>query len=537
MCDDPPGDRTVPDRIEISSVGLPLAKIEHGGPGLSPEYEIAVALSGGGNRAALFGLGVLMATKDAGKMPRTISSVSGGSITNMMLAQRLPALSDTSIEKWDEATEEVFHSICQGSITPFWLGLLLGYMVLPPVGLLTLAFSNRLPAPVPLLVLASAWLSVLVMRGVLIENLMGRRYLGQGWRARTLSTLVQDPASSTHIFSATDLGTGRPVHFMTPNTVFQRTDDPKGGGLPSTVLPFDGATGPNRYGERHEGYPEVPLSAILRATAGFPGIPPRMFRWNRYQGKMGGGSRPPARSRLSEGRDLARHSFLSDGGIWNNLATDTFDDGSVPFGTPFVVLVSDASGPLKPIRTFLLTVPGIAEIVALARQGQILSANTVSPRSWARRENLFAELRTPAAQRFRDARLFPVVSSSETPKQLVERFREDLESPQALRYEETGLGIPERFEAVQSRLQEAEAMAKELEQLESWSVLASKTPLVDAVAQFPTTLSSVDPCVALKIVSRGYYNAALTLYLSNLSATFVRPRGWLAERNSRTCAR
>ena len=320
---------------------------------------------------------------------------------------------------------------------------------------------------------------------------------------------------------------------MTPGTVFKRTTDPQGGGLPSTVLPLDGMSEPIVYGERSQGYPAVPLSAILRATAGFPGIPPRMFRWRRYRKGDGSVGQPvePPHSGVSDCPErLAQRSFLSDGGVWNNLATDSFDDGLIPTGAPFVVLVSDASGPLKPLRTFLLTIPGIAEIVALVRQEQILSANTVSPRVWARRENLAAELRNPAAQRFRDARLFPVVSCSETPRALIKRFRRDLNAPEALRYERSGLGLPERFEAVQSRLREVEGMTEEIEQLEAWSVVGSERSGVDTIAQFPTTLSSVDPATASKIVARGYCNAALTLYLSNLSTTFVRPRGWLAKR-------
>ena len=48
----------------------------------------AVALSGGGHRAALFGLGVLLYLVDAGKARDvvTISSVSGGSLTNGFVA-------------------------------------------------------------------------------------------------------------------------------------------------------------------------------------------------------------------------------------------------------------------------------------------------------------------------------------------------------------------------------------------------------------------------------------------------------------------
>ncbi|HZX53112.1 MAG TPA: hypothetical protein VFE86_00450, partial [Ilumatobacteraceae bacterium] len=51
---------------------------------MSDTHEIGVALSGGGHRATVFGLGVLLALVDQGLNNRvvSISSVSGGSIAN-----------------------------------------------------------------------------------------------------------------------------------------------------------------------------------------------------------------------------------------------------------------------------------------------------------------------------------------------------------------------------------------------------------------------------------------------------------------------
>ena len=52
---------------------------------------LAIALSGGGHRATLFGLGALMYLVDAGRQRDTtsIASVSGGSLANGFLAQTL----------------------------------------------------------------------------------------------------------------------------------------------------------------------------------------------------------------------------------------------------------------------------------------------------------------------------------------------------------------------------------------------------------------------------------------------------------------
>lgn len=51
----------------------------------------AIAVSGGGHRAGLFALGALMYLADSGedKKVTSISSVSGGSMTNGMIAQEL----------------------------------------------------------------------------------------------------------------------------------------------------------------------------------------------------------------------------------------------------------------------------------------------------------------------------------------------------------------------------------------------------------------------------------------------------------------
>jgi hypothetical protein len=65
---------------------------------------LSVALSGGGHRASLFGLGVLLYLADVGRNNdvTSIASVSGGSITNGYLAQR--TLYNRSDDRRDSAT-------------------------------------------------------------------------------------------------------------------------------------------------------------------------------------------------------------------------------------------------------------------------------------------------------------------------------------------------------------------------------------------------------------------------------------------------
>ncbi|MDP8931967.1 MAG: patatin-like phospholipase family protein, partial [Actinomycetota bacterium] len=65
-------------------------------PDVPRQPPIAVALSGGGFRATLSGLGVLRFVADAGMLGqvRHVSSVSGGSVANGMFASRYPAVRD-----------------------------------------------------------------------------------------------------------------------------------------------------------------------------------------------------------------------------------------------------------------------------------------------------------------------------------------------------------------------------------------------------------------------------------------------------------
>ncbi|MDH4346170.1 MAG: hypothetical protein OEW31_07540, partial [Thermoleophilia bacterium] len=63
----------------------------------------AVALSGGGHRAALFGLGVLLYLADAGKSREvtSVASVSGGSLTNGYVAQSVDYASVSGSAFWE----------------------------------------------------------------------------------------------------------------------------------------------------------------------------------------------------------------------------------------------------------------------------------------------------------------------------------------------------------------------------------------------------------------------------------------------------
>jgi hypothetical protein len=528
----------------------------HGGPGLEPGYDIGVALSGGGVRAALFGLGVLMATHDAKLLPLRITSVSGGSITNMMLAdlyfsQRASASpqSPDAEALWERATKSTFSAICRGSLTRGWLIAIASFILGPPFACLFLYAFQRLPPPLVLGPLFAVWVTVILFRGLLIEALMARTYLGSGWRQRKLSSIsdrlgIEKVLKSDQVFCCTDLLLGRPVHFASSGRVFRRTTDPLGGDLPLTILPLPSPEAFWKHGALYSGDKlAVPLSGILRATAGFPGIPPRLFRWKSYGitpdavsnpnsagTKSGETASGPSHEVRRPSVSLSGGGFLSDGGIWNNLATEPFEDRFlVDERGPRVVLVSDASGRPSPTNRTLLSIPGVAELTALIREEILLASNTVAPRREAYTHHVFAELRHPAARRTQLERLYPVVSCLETPEQLVARFDADFHVPDAYKYDEPySLGIPARYYSVESRLKEVAGHTEKLSSFQRWSVLQGRGRIADPVGQYATTLGAVSMEDAVAIVARGYCNAALTLYLCNLSTVLESPRGWLA---------
>ena len=74
-----------------------------------PGLKIALALSGGGFRASLFHLGALRRLNDAGLLSRltAISSVSGGSITNGLLATKWLKLTPDSSGRFTNFRQEV----------------------------------------------------------------------------------------------------------------------------------------------------------------------------------------------------------------------------------------------------------------------------------------------------------------------------------------------------------------------------------------------------------------------------------------------
>ena len=90
--------------------------------------------------------------------------------------------------------------------------------------------------------------------------------------------------------------------------------------------------------------------------------------------------------------NLPAAAYLADGGIWNNLGTQWFEDTwerqipipevdrSLEIPLRNYLIVVDASGPVGASSCLPLRVPLLAEFVSLIRSMSILYVNTVLPR-------------------------------------------------------------------------------------------------------------------------------------------------------------
>lgn len=341
-----------------------------------PAVSLGIALSGGGVRAALYSLGVMLYLSHAGlnRQVSTISSVSGGSIVNATLAMHAD-YSHMNREEFDGFTRRLAghlmrHGAFYWAARPFAIGVVT-YMTMPVLfmsierlsGAAESWFSwsryvfwslvTTIPATVVLVLFATA----------------GRGYL-QRETYKTLLRKVRKHSSATkesknpdlsdftdsrvrHLLCATELTSGQPFYmdkFMVHSPA---------------------------YGT---GTPTMPVKDAIYASAAFPiGFPPLRLK-----------SKP---LRLGGGRVEDRPKFLvlSDGGVFNNLGTDTFEAWRALAMSPFApdarfpslpqvdqVLVVNASSPPK--LAALPRLPLLRNVVAAARIMSVLYENTLRPR-------------------------------------------------------------------------------------------------------------------------------------------------------------
>src|SRR5688572_7703712 len=352
--------------------------------------DLEVAISGGGLRAAAFGLGVLLYLADSGlnKRVTTITSVSGGSITNGFVATECDFRALTGADEFRRVAAARLAQIIsgRGRFRGFWLAsrpylaLLVGtglalfvWFTVLIVPLLALTIWRTELRPVSLremamfVIAAAVWGLAALLRGEVVLLWLSRTFFpGKG-----LTLGSRSDRSIDHVFCATDLTTSGPLFLST-----------KGGGRVFS----------ERYG-RGQGT-DVPMTVAVGASAALPPwIPALRFA---LDGR-----------RFTASERVPRYVYLSDGGVWNNLGTDWSrlrakilsaeiewiertapgdrsstvmrSIESCPAGG--VLLIANASKPENIRRLWALKIPVLSFIVTLSRAVNVTVNSTVVARS------------------------------------------------------------------------------------------------------------------------------------------------------------
>jgi Patatin-like phospholipase len=345
------------------------------------DTQIALALSGGGHRATLYSVGVCMALVDRGLNSRVIqiSSVSGGSIFNAVLAQYEKCFAELTSDDFDKIAQDVASAIAYRPVlSGRWIAAYFGLMLVCGVALAWALSAVGLPDALLLVAIAAGAGVPLLWFGQFITWRFRRSYF-PGYPARTFGDL--STGAVDHVFCASDLLTGFPVYVTTwdGGRVWRRTKDVGTlGGLSLTS------------GEVWDGA-RLTLAEVVRASAGFPGIPPRRIR---VGGPKPDGSMATRVDRESTfgGAFPAEHDYdkggvmlLSDGGVINNLGTQTLNEDKFFQGArrtrPDAALIAvNASARLRARQRWPYYVPGVSTIFQLWRCLELLHSNSVVPR-------------------------------------------------------------------------------------------------------------------------------------------------------------
>jgi hypothetical protein len=190
------------------------------------EQDVSVALSGGGHRATVFGLGALLALTDAGLNQRctSISSVSGGSIANGIVLVG-PDFAKVDVATFESHLQSALRSIASRGVllkgapaTRNYLRALIGCGALGVIGFVVAVVSliahwwgaAAVAFVVAVVLLAIAW-KLLRERSVRTEAALDSELLGG--KHVTLAQAKAAASSVHHVICTTELQTGEPFYF------------------------------------------------------------------------------------------------------------------------------------------------------------------------------------------------------------------------------------------------------------------------------------------------------------------------------------
>lgn len=331
---------------------------------------IKVALSGGGHRASLFSLGVLLALVDLGLNKRVtqIASVSGGTITNAFIAYNCQ-FEDETPKTFDSMAKKLFDIIVtRGILTKFWMLVYIVLLIVPPIVIVIVFFFGPIKNIIFGFSFAGLWITIIMLRGLILEFVITRRFFTESSKKSRLKDLKSQKSISKevdHVFCCTDLLTGKPFYISS-----------HAGG---SVL-YWYSTNDDYLREKWLKIPNLPMRAVIRASANFPGIPPRRLRLRKFIAKE---------DEVNKTSKSVKTVFLSDGGVYNNLGTQTsledyfYKSRSHPDieMEESVLIVANASAEVRADHWWTYYIPGWAEFKALIRNAEINNSNSVLPRT------------------------------------------------------------------------------------------------------------------------------------------------------------
>jgi predicted acylesterase/phospholipase RssA len=436
---------------------------------------IGIALSGGGHRASLFGLGVLLYLGDARKLPEitSIASVSGGSLTNGYMAQTLDLTTVLDGGAFERAMKPFAKQLAQrGTLFATWTTWV--YVV-------GLTFAGLIALVVPWLLHIAGILQFVVFVGALLlwADLVASRRSWIAARAfrRTLFSPAGPPTRLSainggldHVFCATDLQSAEQVYFSKAFVYGYRF----GVGMPA----------------------KLPLYEAVQASACLPGaFPPRRFRARRFSFRYSDDAvhpENPSPKRTDRPSKPPAFLVLTDGGVYDNMADqwaigrqgrhDSFPDPDDVHDEPAELIVVNSSAGVGWVPFKRSLIPGVGELLSLLKVKDVLYDQTTA----TRRRMLYDRARQADYSR-RDMRI-QLVNIPRSPFDLAKQFAR------------FGGQAGQRATAVLAALGDTEAR---------WQADATAN-----ATRVKTSLSSMGTDVSARLLHHGY-----VLVMANLHVT------------------
>jgi predicted acylesterase/phospholipase RssA len=317
------------------------------------ESKVGVALSGGGHRAALFGLGALLYLVDAGKGPQlgSVASVSGGSLTNAFFAATVDLSTVESPAMWTQARVAASQIARRGTLwaAPLTYVYLTSFLVLVVAVVVVSCIGAAW-------LVAVAWLAAIVLCGWLSQQRSGVTARAFDWTLLHGIKLASLKGTVSHVMCATDLQMGQDVFFSNSFVYSWRS----GWGSPGNLRAAQA----------------VQASAALPGAFNVVSLPLRRFEL-------------PEQRVIADRRHPPRRFKLLDGGIYDNMGSEwlinigqRLNQGVPPAGLVTVTeaIVVNASAGDDVIARPWVRIPIVGEVFSLLAVKDIMYRQTTAVR-------------------------------------------------------------------------------------------------------------------------------------------------------------